>query len=139
MYLPTHDRPVNIAGQWRRSYRQKHSHKYNHLQSSIMASLTHAATSDGSRHEPYYIHDNDEIALEYYYIPQHYQDSLSALLIPHGTIVDRVEKLAYDISQDYDGQTIHLLCVLKGIQLSCVFARVSIFPTYISSSGDTIN
>lgn len=29
-------------------------------------------------------------------------------------IVDRVEKLAADITKDYDGVTIHLLCVLKG-------------------------
>ena len=36
------------------------------------------------------------------------------MLISHGTIVDRVEKLAYDITQDYKGQTLHLLCVLKG-------------------------
>ena len=34
--------------------------------------------------------------------------------MPHGSIVDRVEKLAYDINQDYKGETIHLLCVLKG-------------------------
>ena len=32
----------------------------------------------------------------------------------HGSIVDRVEKLAYDINQDYKGETIHMLCVLKG-------------------------
>jgi hypoxanthine phosphoribosyltransferase len=35
-------------------------------------------------------------------------------MIPHGQIVDRVEKLAYDISQDYAGETIHLMVVLKG-------------------------
>ena len=34
--------------------------------------------------------------------------------MPRGSIVDRVEKLAYDISKDYEGETIHLLCVLKG-------------------------
>ena len=35
-------------------------------------------------------------------------------MIPHGQIVDRVEKLAWDIMSDYSGQTVHLLCVLKG-------------------------
>ena len=39
---------------------------------------------------------------------------LDSLLVPHGSIVDRVEKLAYDINQDYKGETIHMLCVLKG-------------------------
>lgn len=52
--------------------------------------------------------------LEHFYIPAHYQDSISSILITHGTIIDRIEKLAFDISQDYDGETIHLLCVLKG-------------------------
>lgn len=28
--------------------------------------------------------------------------------------MDRVEKLAHDIRQAYDGQTVHLLCILKG-------------------------
>jgi hypoxanthine phosphoribosyltransferase len=32
----------------------------------------------------------------------------------HGMIVDRVEKLAFDITQDYKNETLHLLCVLKG-------------------------
>ena len=40
-------------------------------------------------------------------------------------IVDRVEKLAYDIVRDYSGNTIHILCVLKGqlliLVLSCYY------------------
>jgi hypoxanthine phosphoribosyltransferase len=35
-------------------------------------------------------------------------------LIPKGLITDRVEKLAQDIRQTYEGKTIHILCVLKG-------------------------
>jgi hypoxanthine phosphoribosyltransferase len=66
------------------------------------------------RRQPYFIDDNFEVKSEHFYIPAHYQDTLQCLLIPHGTIVDRVEKLAFDINQDYHGQTIHLLCVLKG-------------------------
>jgi hypoxanthine phosphoribosyltransferase len=54
------------------------------------------------------------MGLDHYYIPEHYRDTLDNILINHGTIVDRVEKLAYDITQDYNGQTIHILCVLKG-------------------------
>lgn len=66
------------------------------------------------RRPPLIIEDNLEIDLNHYYIPFHYNDTLKHLLIPHGNIVDRVEKLAYDIMSDYQGQTIHLLCVLKG-------------------------
>jgi len=66
------------------------------------------------RRSPLYIEDSKSIALEHFYIPAHYQETLDSLLVPHGMIVDRVEKLAYDITMDYTGNTIHLLCVLKG-------------------------
>lgn len=66
------------------------------------------------RREPHYIADDAALALEHYYVPAHYQDYLSSLLVPHGMIVDRVEKLAYDISRDYEGHTVHMLVVLKG-------------------------
>ena len=67
-----------------------------------------------NRKTPLIIEDNTEIGLDFYYTPEHYNDCLTSILIPHGTIIDRVEKLAYDIIRDYDGKTIHLLCVLKG-------------------------
>lgn len=99
-------------------------------QTHIIMSLSIVAQSDGratiipkspsgqlsqlARREPLVIEDDLEINLKHYYIPYHYNDTLQCLLIPHGTIVDRVEKLAYDLIQDYHGQTIHILCVLKG-------------------------
>lgn len=67
-----------------------------------------------NRREPYYVEDDVSIPLEHFYIPEHYRDTLSHVLMPHGAIMDRVEKLAYDISKDYKGHTIHMLCVLKG-------------------------
>ncbi len=36
------------------------------------------------------------------------------MLLPHGMIIDRVEKLASDIRGDYPSSTPHLLVVLKG-------------------------
>lgn len=36
------------------------------------------------------------------------------MLLPHGVIVDRIEKLAADIRADLPGVTPHLLVVLKG-------------------------
>jgi hypoxanthine phosphoribosyltransferase len=68
----------------------------------------------GLRREPFYVADKHSMPLEHFYIPAHYQDTLDGLLIPYGAISDRIEKLAYDITQDYNGQTIHLICVLKG-------------------------
>lgn len=70
--------------------------------------------SENERRKPYFISDEVSLELNHFYVPAHYNDTLDCLLIPHGMILDRVEKLAYDITQDYHGQTIHLLCVLKG-------------------------
>ena len=42
------------------------------------------------------------------------KNHLRSVLIPHGLIIDRVEKLAQDIRYAYANQTVHLLCVLKG-------------------------
>lgn len=67
-----------------------------------------------NRREPLYLEDDLSIDLDYFYVPAHYNESLDRILVSHGAIVDRVEKLAYDIVQDYHGHTIHLLCVLKG-------------------------
>ena len=83
---------------------------------TVGASLVH-------RREPYFIEDSYSMGLDHYYIPEHYRDTLDNILINHGTIVDRVEKLAYNITQDHNSQTIPILCVLKGnlqlhIQLS---------------------
>ena len=35
-------------------------------------------------------------------------------MIPKGLIMDRVEKLARDVLNDYSDKTMHLVCVLKG-------------------------
>jgi hypothetical protein len=71
--------------------------------------------STGTRREPYICADKEDyMGLDFFYIPEHYKDTLSSVLIPHGAIMDRIEKLAYDITQDYNGQTIHMICVLKG-------------------------
>ena len=69
---------------------------------------------EGVRREPFYVADKHSMSLEHFYIPAHYQDTLGGLMIPSGAIHDRIEKLAYDITHDYNGQTIHMICVLKG-------------------------
>ena len=45
--------------------------------------------------------------------PSFLQEYLSHVLLPHGLIVDRVEKIAADILADYPTSTPHLLVVLK--------------------------
>lgn len=42
------------------------------------------------------------------------QPFVESVILPHGLIVDRVEKLAQDIQEDYPTSTPHVLVVLKG-------------------------
>ncbi|KAJ0394835.1 hypothetical protein P43SY_006396 [Pythium insidiosum] len=58
--------------------------------------------------------DDASFDKSHFLIPHHYKDDLASVLIPTGLIQDRVEKIAQDIRYDYEGKTIHLLCVLKG-------------------------
>ena len=77
-------------------------------------SLLPGQDTNQTRREPFFIPDNAEVDKDHFYLPAHYQDTLKCMLVSHGMIVDRVEKLAHDISKDYEGHTIHILCVLKG-------------------------
>ncbi|KAH6562355.1 hypothetical protein BASA50_006561 [Batrachochytrium salamandrivorans] len=51
--------------------------------------------------------------LEHFSIPKHYEDDVSSILIPHGLIRDRVEKLAQLIAYD-STKPLVACCVLKG-------------------------
>ncbi|KAM3822687.1 phosphoribosyltransferase domain-containing protein 1 [Vipera latastei] len=53
-------------------------------------------------------------SLDLFTYPQHYCGDLDYVLIPHGIIVDRTERLAKDIMQDIGYNDIVVLCVLKG-------------------------
>ena len=80
----------------------------------IDASSQPESESKFVRREPVFISDDWNISKEHFFVPSHYHPFVEHLLITKGTIVDRTEKLAFDISQDYAGTTVHLLCVLKG-------------------------
>ena len=67
-----------------------------------------------NRREPVIIEEGCKLKKEHYFLPEHYDDTIDYIMITHGQIVDRVEKLAWDIFSDYNGETIHFLCVLKG-------------------------
>ena len=50
-------------------------------------------------------------------IPNHYTDAVGSVLIPHGMIQDRIEKLGRDVFYDMlscEREPLHALCVLKG-------------------------
>ncbi|XP_075998474.1 hypoxanthine phosphoribosyltransferase 1, like isoform X1 [Genypterus blacodes] len=52
--------------------------------------------------------------LDLFCIPRHYENDLERVIIPHGLIMDRTERLARDIMRDMGGHHIVALCVLKG-------------------------
>ncbi|KAF8959565.1 hypoxanthine phosphoribosyltransferase 1 [Entomortierella lignicola] len=54
-----------------------------------------------------------QYSLDHFVIPDHYESDLESVLIPHGVIMDRVEKLAKLIVQQATGPLV-VCCVLKG-------------------------
>jgi hypoxanthine phosphoribosyltransferase len=61
--------------------------------------------------------ENFNYSLSHFVIPQHYSLDLSSILIPHGLIMDRVERLAKLIVDDIAPENpngLLVLCVLKG-------------------------
>ncbi|XP_028814054.1 hypoxanthine-guanine phosphoribosyltransferase-like [Denticeps clupeoides] len=52
--------------------------------------------------------------LDLFCLPRHYEQDLERVIIPHGLIMDRTERLARDIFHDMGGHHIVALCVLKG-------------------------
>lgn len=81
------------------------------------------------------IADEKVFPMEYFSIPPQYKDYLASVLLPHGMIGDRVEKIARDIVEDYPHSTPHLLVVLKGgsefaTDLTRVLRRIHSFTPY---------
>nr|AZL94658.1 hypoxanthine-guanine phosphoribosyltransferase [Nephromyces sp. MMRI]AZL94659.1 hypoxanthine-guanine phosphoribosyltransferase [Nephromyces sp. MMRI]AZL94660.1 hypoxanthine-guanine phosphoribosyltransferase [Nephromyces sp. MMRI]AZL94661.1 hypoxanthine-guanine phosphoribosyltransferase [Nephromyces sp. MMRI]AZL94662.1 hypoxanthine-guanine phosphoribosyltransferase [Nephromyces sp. MMRI] len=67
----------------------------------------------GVRSDPIYI----EAAMpskNQFVLPPHYEGYFQAILLSHGTIIDRIEKLAHDIKETYGDEELNLLCLLKG-------------------------
>ncbi|KAJ3597095.1 hypothetical protein NHX12_003495 [Muraenolepis orangiensis] len=58
--------------------------------------------------------DEKGYGLELFCVPKHYENDLERVIIPHGLIMDRTERLARDIIRDMGGHHIVALCVLKG-------------------------
>ncbi|XP_050978592.1 phosphoribosyltransferase domain-containing protein 1b [Labeo rohita] len=52
--------------------------------------------------------------LDLFTFPEHYSEDLECVYIPHGVIMDRIERLARNIMDDLGDHDIVVLCVLKG-------------------------
>lgn len=53
-------------------------------------------------------------SLDLFSYPAHYSGDLDCVIIPHGVIMDRTERLARNIMDDLGDHAIVVLCVLKG-------------------------
>ncbi|CAO3594601.1 unnamed protein product [Absidia cylindrospora] len=57
--------------------------------------------------------DKNHYSLDHFVIPKHYEQDVSSILIPHGVIMDRVQKLARLIVDQNNGPLV-VCCILKG-------------------------
>ncbi|KAI9304442.1 phosphoribosyltransferase-like protein [Cunninghamella echinulata] len=57
--------------------------------------------------------DKNHYSLDHFVIPHHYTKDVSSILIPHGVIMDRVQKLARLIVDENEGPLV-VCCILKG-------------------------
>ncbi|XP_061821123.1 phosphoribosyltransferase domain-containing protein 1-like [Nerophis lumbriciformis] len=53
-------------------------------------------------------------SLDLFTYPEHYHDDIDSVYIPHGVVMDRTERLARYIRDDFADDNITVLCVLKG-------------------------
>uniref|UniRef100_A0A672H163 Un-named sa821 n=1 Tax=Salarias fasciatus TaxID=181472 RepID=A0A672H163_SALFA len=53
-------------------------------------------------------------SLDLFTYPEHYHEDIESVYIPHGVIMNRIERLASHIMDDFGNNNIMVLCVLKG-------------------------
>ncbi|XP_044033008.1 phosphoribosyltransferase domain-containing protein 1 isoform X2 [Siniperca chuatsi] len=53
-------------------------------------------------------------SLDLFTYPEHYHEDIESVYIPHGVIMNRIERLARYIMDDFGDNNIMVLCVLKG-------------------------
>jgi hypoxanthine phosphoribosyltransferase len=72
----------------------------------------------GVNRKPFIVIPDDEEEFSYnkdhFLVPSHYKHDIKSIMIPHGLMIDRIEKLAMDIYEHYGDQELHIICILKG-------------------------
>uniref|UniRef100_A0A668AQF4 Phosphoribosyl transferase domain containing 1a n=1 Tax=Myripristis murdjan TaxID=586833 RepID=A0A668AQF4_9TELE len=61
-----------------------------------------------------FLNDWPGYSLDLFTYPEHYHEDIESVYIPHGVIMDRIERLARHIVDDIGDHDIVVLCVLKG-------------------------
>lgn len=86
------------------------------------------------------VHCGDEQSYdpEMFCLPDHYRGCFKSILLPHGLIIDRVDKLADDILRFFQGRTVHLICVLKGGSIFFSDLLRALNARFACSGGDYV-
>ncbi|CDI84030.1 hypoxanthine-xanthine-guanine phosphoribosyl transferase, putative [Eimeria acervulina] len=65
-------------------------------------------------------------------LPKQYHKYIENIIIPNGLLMDRVEKMAYDIRKAYRNRELHCLCLLKGSRsfFSALFQHLAKLSLY---------
>lgn len=58
--------------------------------------------------------ENKSFSKNHFTIPKHYEDAIESIIIPHGLISNRIERLARDIHECFHDESLKVLCILKG-------------------------
>merc|ERR1712212_234334 len=72
---------------------------------------------DNNKYKDNFVKIPDECVLypiDHFSIPKHYEDSIKAIVIPHGLVLDRIERMARDIHEGFGADSMTILCILKG-------------------------
>lgn len=51
---------------------------------------------------------------KHFSIPKHYEDAIESVIIPHGLVINRIERMARDIHNCFHDESVTVLCILKG-------------------------
>jgi len=64
-----------------------------------------------------YIKIDDKLrpySTKHFSIPKHYEDAIESVIIPHGLVINRIERMARDIHECFNDESLTVLCILKG-------------------------
>eukprot|EP00111_Clytia_hemisphaerica_P004066 TCONS_00011653-protein len=53
-------------------------------------------------------------SLQHFTIPKHYEEAVESVILPHGLIMNRIERMARDIHECFHDESLKILCILKG-------------------------
>lgn len=90
--------------------------------------------SGEGRAEPLVI-DETGFCKSHFLIPNHYVEDLDRILLPQGLILDRIEKIAFDIMEYYKEEEVNLICILKGSR--GFFNHLMQFSNKLSTYGNS--